>query len=63
MATEETAITFRLPPSLKADFEQVAEAEHRSVKGELVNLMEKRVAEFKTARGPSQLAFEPEAAA
>lgn len=52
MSNSETAITFRLPQGLKADFEEVADAEHRSVTGSLVNLMEQRVAEFKAEREP-----------
>lgn len=47
MPQEETGISFKAPTNLYEQFKAAADAEHRSVKGALLNLMEERVAEFK----------------
>lgn len=43
-------LTLRVDRRLLARFKQIAAAEHRSLNGELVRLVEERVAEFDAAR-------------
>lgn len=56
MPVVEKAITFRVDADLKAAFEEAADAEHRSMKGALINLMERRVAEFNAERDAAKAA-------
>ncbi|HEY6731925.1 MAG TPA: hypothetical protein VI039_12995 [Solirubrobacterales bacterium] len=53
MSQEETGISFKAPTDLYERFKAAADAEHRSVKGAFLNLMEERVAEFED-RVPAQ---------
>ena len=50
MAQHQTGISFKAPTDLYEDFKAAADAEHRSVKGALLNLMEERVADFKASK-------------
>jgi hypothetical protein len=60
MPQEQTGISFKAPTNLYEQFKAAADAEHRSVKGALLNLMEERVAEFE---GRDRIPATPKAAA
>lgn len=50
MANSETGIGFSVSADLHERFKAVADAEHRTFKGALINLMERRVAEHEASK-------------